>query len=790
MAKKFAGFTPEQMGKIVPEMQGMQADEQAAYLASQPGAAARVGKMAEVAQKRIGMAYGGMATKKGYAVGGFANLLMPDMSKLIQAGAASTTGDNTVAKAAQNLIDGQQIPDHLTVTDPGDLVNRPQMQRGPERSMITGGNQQGVTPLPGRTLDQDAVLRRPPKPVSPALQDLDTAKSEVMTSNKALQDALAAQKANPEDKALVDAVTEAQTELNAAGGRLTQAQNLYKVAGMPSATEIKGTAATDPSMLVTKADTATVSATDKAAGEIDPTTGQLTGDATTAALTKAGIAPEVTAPVAKEAAVYEPVEATAGVGVVMDRLTAATGKPSEEALAEAAQMSPEDLASLGLSVEQIQKARTVIAPDARVVQEGEMIEGSTVDMERVKKETNFEAATGAPSTDATVQGQLTGLMEQFEGSEPPAWAAGAMRNAAAQMAARGLSASSMAGQAMIQSAMESALPIAQIDSATFAKFEAQNLSNKQQAAMFAAEKRAEFLGLEFNQEFQTRVSNAAKISDIANINFTADQQVALENARMAQTVDLTNLNATNAKVMADAAALNNVDITNLNNRQSSAVQNAQAFLQMDMTNLANEQQTSVFKAQQLANTLLSDTAAANASKQFNATSQNQTDQFFSSLSANVALHNNEQLNGMNRFNAGEANSIDQFNATAREARNQFNSTNALVIAQANAEWSQSITTAATAAQNQNNRDAAMSSNEFTMAAYNAIVQEERDLVSFVFNAAQKQLDRDTSITLQSLQNESQRLSDQANIDVAGGTGFGQIVGALGPTILKGVFGWS
>ena len=697
MAKKFAGFTPEQMGKIIPEMQGMQADEQAAYLASQPGAAARVGKMAEVAQNRIGMAYGGMATKKGYAVGGFTD-----------------------------------------VNDP--------------------------------------------------LQDLDVAKTGVTTANKALQDALAAQKASPSDTALVEGVTKAQAELNASGARLSQAQNIYKTAGVPSATEIKGAAATDPSRLVTKADTATVSDADKTAGEIDPTTGQLTGDAATAALTKAGIAPEVTAPVATEAAVYEPVEATAGVDAVLERLTAATGKPSESALADAAQMTPEELASLGLSVAQLEEARKVIAPTARTVQEGEMVEGATVDMERVKKETNFEAATGAPSTDATVQGQLTGLMEQFEGSEPPAWAAGAMRNAAAQMAARGLSASSMAGQAMIQSAMESALPIAQIDSATFAKFEAQNLSNRQQSAMFAAEKRAEFLGLEFNQEFQTRVSNAAKISDIANMNFTADQQIALENAKMAQTVDLANLSSTNAKIMADAAALNNVDITNLNNRQSSAVQNAQAFLQMDMSNLANDQQTSVFKAQQLANTMLSDTAAANAAKQFNATSENQTEQFFSSLAANVSLHNNEQLNGMNRFNAGEANSIDQFNATAREARNQFNSTNALVIAQANAAWSQAITTAATAAQNQNNRDAAMSSNEFTMAAYNAIVQEERDLVSFVFNAAQKQLDRDASITLQSMQNESQRISDQASIDVAGGTGFGQIVGALGPTILKGVFG--
>ena len=816
MAKKFAGFTPEQMGKIIPEMQGMQADEQAAYLASQPGAAARVGKMAEVAQKRIGMAEGGMAVsledrlaaqKRGFLSAG--------QRQAFNYNNMNTIGNTMVAPP----ISGNQLSPGVPTTVPETLA-RP---FGNLRDLLERTPRQGIMPVSRDSLPAPVPLPFPmpleggprqsppaqqPQQVAPhshtigmhrggyaeggdtgsALQDLDKSKEDVSNANKALQDALAAQKADPTNEDLAKAVTGAQTELDASGARFSQAESIYKTVGMPGATEIKGTAATDPSRLVTKADTATVSDEDKAKGEIDPTTGKLTGEAPTADLTKADTAPEVKAPTATETVVYEPVKASSGVGAVMDRLTAATGKPSEEALAEAAQMSPEDLASLGLSVAQIEQARTVIAPDARTIQEGELIGGSTVDMGRVKKETNFEAATGSPSTDATVQGQLTGLMEQFEGSEPPAFAAGAMRIAAAQMAARGLSASSMAGQAMIQAAMESAIPIAQQDASTFAKFEAQNLSNKQQAAMFAAEKRAEFLGLEFSQDFQSRVANAAKISDVANMNFTAEQQIALENARMAQTVDITNLNATNAKIMADAAALNNVDMANLNNRQSAAVQNAQAFLQMDMTNLANEQQTSVFKAQQLANALLSDSAAANAARQFNATSQNQTDQFFASLATNVALHNNEQMNGMNRFNAGEANSINQFNATAREARNQFNSTNALVIAQANAAWSQAITTAATAAQNQNNRDAAMSSNEFTMAAYNAIVQEERDLVSFVFNAAQKQMDRDAGITLQSMQNESQRLSDQASIDVAGGQGFGTIIGALGPTILRGVFG--
>ena len=142
------------------------------------------------------------------------------------------------------------------------------------------------------------------------------------------------------------------------------------------------------------------------------------------------------------------------------------------------------------------------------------------------------------------------------------------------MAARGLPASGMTGQAILQAALEAALPIAQADANVFAQFEVQNLSNRQQVAMFGAQQRANFLELEFNQDFQMRVSNAARIADIANINFSADQQIALENSRMAQTVDLANLNNRQAKVMADAAALTNLDMAELNNRQQAAVLNA------------------------------------------------------------------------------------------------------------------------------------------------------------------------------------------------------------------------
>ena len=44
---------------------------------------------------------------------------------------------------------------------------------------------------------------------------------------------------------------------------------------------------------------------------------------------------------------------------------------------------------------------------------------------------------------ASVVDEIATLMKQFEGGNTPPWAAGAMRNATAQMSARGLGASSM-----------------------------------------------------------------------------------------------------------------------------------------------------------------------------------------------------------------------------------------------------------------------------------------------------------------------------------------------------------
>jgi len=314
-------------------------------------------------------------------------------------------------------------------------------------------------------------------------------------------------------------------------------------------------------------------------------------------------------------------------------------------------------------------------PVQRQIQSGELISGAADAAKAAAFSEQIQAATATPSKQATVQGQLDGLMQDFDGGKTPAWAAGAMRAATSAMAARGLGASSLAGQAVVQAAMESALPIAQADAATQARFESQNLSNRQQRAMLAAEQRAQFIGQEFNQEFQARVQNSAKISDVANMNFTAEQQVALENARASNTMNLANLSNSQALVMAEAAALSQMDMANLSNRQQAAVKNAQSFLETDFRNMDRQQQIDTFKTQQKVAALFTDQAATNAEKQFNASSKNQVDQFFAGLESQTNQFNASQKNAMEEFNINSKNAASRFNKEIENQRDQFNAKN-------------------------------------------------------------------------------------------------------------------
>jgi hypothetical protein len=466
---------------------------------------------------------------------------------------------------------------------------------------------------------------------------------------------------------------------------------------------------------------------------------------------------------------------------------------------QAAQANPQDPRSQVTAAQQTQSSVgnlqaaqgtsfLINNPVQRQLQNGELISGTGVDAAKaaaLTAQTQAAAAQANPSAQAMVQDQLSGLMQSFQGANPPAWAAGAMRAATSAMAARGLGSSSLAGQAIVQAAMESALPIAMADAQTVAKFESQNLSNRQQSAMLAAEQRAKFMGQEFDQIFQTKVMNASKISDIANQNFTAEQQVQLENSRAVNTMNLANLNNRQALVLAEASALAQLDVANLSNRQQAAVQNAQNFLQMDMANLANQQQTELFKAQQRVQSLFTDQAAINAAAQFNATSQNQTDQFFANLGQQANQFNATQQNAQAQFNAGQANTVNRFNAEINNARDQFNASNQMVIAQSNAQWRRQIATADTAAVNRANELNANAILDISKTAYDNLWNYYADTMEWAWTTGDNEAERQKDITVATINAEKLKDAEKLKNDYNSSAAMGEFA----MDIIKGtIFG--
>ena len=508
---------------------------------------------------------------------------------------------------------------------------------------------------------------------------------------------------------------------------------------------------------------------------LSPTAGQVSG--TVSVPTAMATTTMANQPTVQQANIMDAQGVAEQVNTSLDTLQAAQTEPTDpRAQVLAAQQTASSVGNLSSAQG---NAILMSNPVQRQIQTGELID-PVANADKASKFTEqIEAATTTVNDQATVAGQLAGLTTNFDATNPPSWAAGAIRGVQAVMQQRGLGASSIAGQALVQAAMESALPIAQADARTVAAFETQNLSNRQQRAMLAAQQRANFIGLEFNQAFQARVQNSARIADIANRNFTAEQQIALENSRAANTLNLSNLNNRQALVMAEASALAQLDTANLNARQQASVQNASNFLQLDMANLSNEQQTALFNAQAINQSLLTDQAAENASRQFNATSQNQVNQFMANLSNQISQFNATQTNAQAQFNAGEANTLARFNTEVSNQRDQFNAQNQLAIAQNNAVWRREIATADTAAINRANELNAKAVLDVSAEQYDNLWQFYADTMEWAWKSAENEQDRIKELAVANIsadaRTEAQKLANSAS----GASAIGSLVGQLG-----------
>lgn len=287
-----------------------------------------------------------------------------------------------------------------------------------------------------------------------------------------------------------------------------------------------------------------------------------------------------------------------------------------------------------------------------------------------------------------VQNQYKTILADAGPDGIPLFAKDAVRAAMATMSARGLGASTMAGEAMTAAILQAALPIAQQDAKVF------------------------------------------------------------------ETMKLTEFNAKQQATLVKAGYLANMDMKNLDNRQQAAVINAQSFLAMDMKNLDNDQQAAVINTQARIQTLLSDQAAENAAKQFNAASTNDVNKFFANLNADIGKFNATQTNAMSQFNASQETAVEQFNETLKNQREQFNVTNKTTIDASNVAWRRNINTANTAAENATNQINATNLLNISNNALNNLWQESRDNASWAFQASENQRTRDHNIAMAAMNNQA------------------------------------
>ena len=448
----------------------------------------------------------------------------------------------------------------------------------------------------------------------------------------------------------------------------------------------------------------------------------------------------------------------------------------------------------------------------------------------------IKTALSGLSEEALMSTQMESLMAGMDDGKVPAWARPALASVEANLARRGMSTSTVGRDALFNAIIQSAIPIAQsnsqaiqaataqdktlagqflIKNAEFAQqMELANMSKDQQMNLanlsalnqassdnLNAAQQTELANLnmrmntnlkqadiaaqmgvaQLNVDQQKAVNNAMMVAQVDMSKFTAEQQTTLANSNFMQTMVSNKFNADQQATLQNATAMANLDMATADQRTKVAISNANNFLQMDMSNLNNEQQAAMLSAQNDQQRLLSDTAAANAAKQFNASSQNQTDQFMASLGAQIDQYNASALDAMDKFNASEVNRMEalntgneqqmemlnaqmatdanKFNATNEQQRDQWNAANAQAIEQANMAWRRSSNTAETAAANAANQQNVQNSYNLSSLELGQMWQQLRDESTYMRTAYEAQEQRVAQLYATVIGNENATSKD-------------------------------
>ena len=292
-----------------------------------------------------------------------------------------------------------------------------------------------------------------------------------------------------------------------------------------------------------------------------------------------------------------------------------------------------------------------------------------------------QAAQGTITSDATVKGQLAGLQQEVEtalasGNPLPVWARGAAKATEAALANRGLSASSMAAEALAEGIMNSAIPIAAQDAATYKQMIFQNLSNNQQAV----------------------ITNAQSYLRMDMANLSNKQQANLQNINTRQNFLLSDQAAANAAFQFNATSQNQVNQFYSKLSTTVADQNA---ARIDAMRKFAEAEKSKINALNAQNTIAVNEANAKREEtvnRFNATLANQRQQFNVQNQREIDQSNVVWRRAVNTANTAAVNAANQTNA-----QNLLNLSN-WGLSSAWQQWRDEASWVNTSSENESNRN--------------------------------------------------------------------------------------
>ena len=193
--------------------------------------------------------------------------------------------------------------------------------------------------------------------------------------------------------------------------------------------------------------------------------------------------------------------------------------------------------------------------------------------------------------EATVQGQLANISQAIqqsvdEGKPLPAYAQGAKRIVDAAMQQRGLSASSIAAEALAQGIVNASIPIAKADADTYKQAIFANLNNRQQAALTNAQAYLRMDMQNLSNRQQTSLANVQLRQQVllsdqsasnAALQFNARSQAQTDQffASLSAQIDTNNAQRTDAMNKYAVAEQNKVTAQNANNKIAVDQANAQ-----------------------------------------------------------------------------------------------------------------------------------------------------------------------------------------------------------------------